>query len=369
MNTFLSAAALTFAAGASLLHANDEARVRNLENRVTCLENSQNGCCVVNPPARPYAPDCWGFYVSIDPLLWQAHMSGVPIAIETHDSTSLFGVCRNKVRNLDFDFDWGVRLGLGINTNHDAWDLLFQWTHWRTDGKRNFSPSRNGAAFPIQGTPAQTLFQYSKKVESKWDLDYDLLDLENGRAFYVSKCMTLRPFGGLRSAWIKQSLNVDYKDIPVDVQDPISPNNQHSVEKSDRFWGIGIRGGLDIQWGLFYDFSFFTNQAASLLYGYHSVCQDEFASLNCGPQSPLFSVEDFHHVGALILEMQIGMRYDWISCDQCYHVGIDFGWEQHYHPNQNQLLLFTDDVMTGKFVVNQGDLGIQGWFLSVRVDF
>lgn len=355
--------------GASLGFSADEARIRNLENRVTSIECSQNSCCMVNPPARPYPADCWGFYVSIDPLIWQAHMNGLPVAIETKDGTSLFNGNRNKVKKLDFDWDWGFRLGLGFNLSHDGWDLLLEWTRWRTDARRNFSAGANEVIYPVQGHPARTFSQFGGRLESDWDLDYDLLDFVLGREFFVSHCLTMRPFGGLRTAWIEQKWDVELSEIPPNVQNPISPNTRHDVEKRDRFWGIGIRGGVDMQWGVGWDFSLFSNFAGNLLYAYHSVKQDEFASEDDGPKSALFRIENFYHVGTSIFDAQIGVRYDWRSCDDCYHLGLDLGWEHHFHHGQNQFMLFVDEAMDGKFVANQGDLGVQGYFFKIRFDF
>ena len=355
---------------ATLLHAEDDSKIRNLENRIACLESIEDTCCVINPSARPYSPDCcWGFFVNVDPVIWQARMSGLNIGIQTKDSTSLFSGNRNQVRTMRFDWNWGFRLGLGLNSSHDDWDVLLQWTYWRTCGRGNFSVGQDEAIYPIQGHPARTFSQFCRKMESDWKMRYDLLDLDVGRKFYVSHCLSLRPFGGLRSAWIKQDLDIAYKEIPPNVQNPISPNTQHDVDKSDRFYGIGIRGGLDLQWNLCYGFSIFTNPAASVLYSYHSVKQDEFASGDGCEKTPLFSIQNFYHLGNVIFDEQIGLRFDWTSCNCCYHIGLDLGWELHFHHGQNQFMVFTDSAMDGKFVSNQGDLNVQGYFLKVRFDF
>ncbi|NGX47446.1 MAG: hypothetical protein K1000chlam3_00820 [Chlamydiae bacterium] len=339
----------------------DESRMRNIENRLTCLEDcGQNCCCLINPPARPYTPDCWGFYVNVDPLIWQAHVNGLGLVIQTNGSTDFFNTAgQSRVQNLNYDWDWGFRLGVGLNTTHDAWDILLQWTSWRTDAKRDFTAGPNQANFPHFGHPRELTEVSANSVVSKWVLRYNILDLEGAREFWVSKCVSLRPFGGLRSAWINQ------KEFNIDLKDPSIPIfESYSIQQSDRFWGIGIRTGLDMQWGIACGFSLFNNFAGNLLYSYHSVKHKEK-----GDDENLFDVENFYHLGSAIFDMQLGIRYDWISCDCCYHVGLDLGWEHHWHPGQNQFLLFVDDAMAGKYVANQGDLGIQGYFLKVRFDF
>jgi hypothetical protein len=247
-------------------------------------------------------------------------------------------------------------LGLGVNTTHDAWDLLLQWTHWSTDASRDIAHNTNFSHF---GHPEELGGLSAERIESSWKLSYDLLDLECARPFWVSSCIALRPFGGLRAAWI------DQREFDIDLENLSPPLFSHyRIQQSDRFFGIGIRSGLDIQWGVGWGFSFFNNFSANLLYSFHSVKHKEK-----GNDELLFNVEDFFHVGSAIYDMQIGLRYDWIAEGCCWHLGVDLGWELHLFPGQNQFLLFVDDAMPAKFVSNQGDLGVQGYFLKLRYDF
>ncbi len=354
-------------ASSTLLLADDEARMRNLENRLTSLECSQDRCCVINPPARPYPAECWGFYVTVDPLIWQAHVGGLPLATQTSGSTNFFNnVGSSRVKNLKFDWDWGFRIGLGVNTTHDAWDVLLQWTYWNPDGRRNFRSSSDSTNFPHVGHPARTFNQTAGQVDGDWKMHYNVLDLENGREFYVSKFLSLRPHAGFRTLWIEQDYDVAYTELSP-TTNPVLPTNRHDIDQNDRFWGLGIRGGIDTQWGVCWGWSLFSNYAGSLLYSYHKVHHREKG--DPVDANTTLRVDDFHHVGSAIFDMQIGVRWDWLSCDCCYHLGLDLGWEHHWHPGQNQFLFFVDDGMDGKFVTNQGDLGIQGFFFRARFDF
>lgn len=359
-----SLATFSLVAGSSLLNASEEARLRNIENRVTSLESSQNNCCMVNPSARPFSSDCWGLYVTVDPLLWQAHVNGLGVGILVEGST-LIGPDKSFVKNLDFNWDWGFRVGLGLNTAHDGWDVLLQWTRWHTAAHRNFTAGDEETIFPTQTHPARTFNEQDGSISSKWNLHLNLLDLENGREFFVSRYLTLRPHGGLRTGWLKQHLHVEQKEV---FSSPIPPITQHHLKGEVDYWGIGIRGGVDVQWGFGCGWSLFSNYAGSLLYNYYNVKYHETA-LNGDDVTELLNTKNFYHAGTAIVDMQIGVSYDWISCDECYHLGLDLGWEHHFFPGQNQFINFADDGMDGKFYINQGDLAIQGYFLKVRFDF
>lgn len=292
--------------------------------------------CCINPPARCLPADCSGILVFVDPLLWKGQIGGAGIAITTEGDT-LFDGKKSQVSNLDFSLDWGVRIGLGYNTSYDGWETLLIWTHFQTEAKRSV-----GVNYPIWGQPAQSTSFIALDGKGKWKLSYNTLDLENARSFYVGNCFILRPHGGLRSAWINQK---EY-DISYTFGEQI-------ISMRDRSWGIGIRGGLDMQWVFGCGFSLFSNYAGSLLYSYHSVKNT--------------TIFNFYHIGNAIFDAQIGLSYNTTICNSC--LNLDIGWENHWLPNQNQFMLFVDDAMPGKFVQNQGDLGITGLFFRIRYDF
>ncbi len=332
---------------------------------ISCISAEPHSCAspcsAITPPARPYPAECWGFYFNVDPLIWQAHVNGTGIAIKADQFNSKG---KSQVQNLNFVWDWGVRLGLGLNTTHDAWDILLQWTRWKTNASKNTSATKDDALFPRIQHPNSNLNPAAQNIRSKWDMNYNILDLENGREFYVSNYLSLRPFAGLRSAWVDQDWDVRNSGLGAFGSEL---DNFHDVFQSNRFWGIGIRGGLNTQWGFCGGWSLFSNYSASLLYGYYSIKHLEKG--DPGDPLPPFKANSFYHVGTSIIDMQLGLRFDWISCDCCYHIGFDLGWEHHWHPGQNQFLLFVDDTMEAKYVANQGDLGIQGFFLKARFDF
>lgn len=373
--TLFPVATLSLFMGSCLLNAADEAQMRNLENRVCALETSQNCCCVVNPPARPFNSDCWGLYVTVDPLLWQGHVNGLGLAIETNGGTALISPTgvggQARVQNLNFNWDWGFRAGLGFNSSHDAWDMLVQWTRWYSSAHKTVSVGENQALYQSRTHPLSVENGLSHSVKGKLDLALNMVDLENGRQFYVSRCLTLRPHAGLRSVWFKQTLDVDYNSV---APSPFAPAGttvlpQQELDASCRYWGIGIRGGVDIQWTICGSWSIFSNYASSLMYNYYATAHKEEAVNSSGGKTVILNVGDFYHTGTMINDMQIGLRYDWIACDECYHVGLDLGWELHYFPGQNEFINFTDDGAQGHFATNQGDFSTQGYFLKVRFDF
>ncbi|NGX46170.1 MAG: hypothetical protein K940chlam2_01355 [Chlamydiae bacterium] len=354
----------------AFLNADDDSNVRNLENRVTALESRKDSCCMVNPSARPFAKDCWGFYVSVDPLLWQGHMNGTGYGIRTANGPSFFNdIGAAQVINPDFDWDWGFRLALGLNLAHDGWDSMLQWTRWTSSSSRSRTPEDNTRIFPTMGHPARTFGANVAIGAARNNLDIclNMLDWETGREFYVSQYLTIRPHGGLRTAWLQfDDFDVSYSGLD---NNPLTPDTKREIEMEQRYWGLGIRMGLDLQWGFGCGFSAFTNWATAVLHSYMKVDHQEKTVDANGNKEQYQRTKDFYHFGSQINDMQIGLRWDWLSCDECYHFGIEAGWENHLFPSQNQFLRWADDGMDGKFFSNQGDFATQGWFAKVRFDF
>lgn len=362
-------AALSLIAGSSLVNAadyGDDARMRNMENRMTALESSNNCCAMVNPPARPFAKDCWGFYVAVDPFVWQAHENGLPVAIQTGGTSFFNSSGENKVKDLNFDWSFGFRLAAGMNFDYDGWDSVLTWTRWHTSASKHPVAGQNQVILPTQGSPASTFAMTAASAKGRWKLHLNMLDWDLAREFYVSKHLTLRPYIGLKSAWINQKFTTRYNSLSTN---PLVPGTNRKIKAKNDYWGIGPRGGIDTLWDLGCGWGLFGNYSASLMYGFFKTDFDEYTISSTGVSSIIERTDDFYHVGRAITDMQLGIRYDWIACDECYHFGVEAGWEHHMFWGQNTFMYFVDNSMAGAFVSNKGDLTTQGYFVRLRFDF
>lgn len=388
-----------------------DATFRNWENRLHILE-CNNDPCRIFPSARPVQNCGWGAYVIIDPLWLRAQENGLEFVAVTqnHDQIPpippvgpipvllnyIFG--NSRLKGPHFQNDWGFRVGLGVNLPHDEWDLSLFWTRFRTDAHKHVKAdattfltptSLNGqtAAFsptasPVLLTPANQSQGLLNEAFSFWRLHLNALDLELGRAFYLSKWLKIKPFAGLRSAWIDQRNKLKYLNL-LPVSDPTITNAFHT--KKCNYWGIGLIGGINTEWGVGCGWSIFANGSASLLYGYFNVSAREeyngFYSLGPGSTIPFdikfFNAHDFYHLNRFITDLSTGLRYDIDFCN--YHLGFQIGWETHQFFGQNQFIQFVGMPKSGlfssatslpaEFVANQGDLSLQGLSAQIEFDF
>jgi hypothetical protein len=129
----------------------ENAQLKNLENRVTALEEKKSRREIINPTGRPHIKDGVDWFLTADFLYWKATETGLPYAMHSENTTTFMNdgaggpTPKNRVDNPSFKWRPGARAGVGYNMAHDEWDLYFCWTWFQND----LSTSVNGTIFPI----------------------------------------------------------------------------------------------------------------------------------------------------------------------------------------------------------------------------
>ena len=357
-----------------LSSADEETNTRNLHSRVSALELRKGG--LLNPPARPIVED-FDFNFFGDLLIWQAHENGLPIANKnkaTNFSTfpGFANLQDSSVKHLDFKYDVGFRLGIDVDTVYDGWDVSLTWLRLTADaqqralttGNKELFASRlspQAAPFAVGGTNPIPIPVYSNS-HAHWKAFLNQLDWDLGREFFVSKHLTLRPHFGLRTTWIRQKLNTDYSNGITLAGFPVMPDTE--VREKNKWWGLGVEGGLDTKWCLGSGFSLFGNLAAAIEYGFQKVrTKQEVEGL---ASEDFENNKDSYRISRPILDLQLGLQWDHQCCDGICHFGFHGGWEHHIYFSQNQ---FHTEQALGQFVANQGDLTYQGWTFGAHLAF
>jgi hypothetical protein len=343
----------------------DNAQMRNLENRMNALEQRKGASGMINPPGRPQVRDGADLFLFGDLFYWNAHENGLPVAVINEGSDVNLSDADAKVIHSDWDF--GFRLGVGYNLPHDGWDVNLTWLRFHTHGHKRVHADSDEFIFPTRAHAGDLINTVCDKSHSHWKLHLNQLDLDLGREFFVSKWVTLRPHFGLRTDWIYQKWDTDYRNFTG-----IATPNEIEAEYKDNWWGMGLEAGLDTQWGLGGGWSLFGNMTGAILYGFHDMNYEDEVS---PPQDYTnskgkFADVDFsYRVSHPVLDLMMGLRYDCMFSDDRFHFGIEAGWEHHIYFSQNQFPVFVDDASLGDFVTNQGDLTFQGWTIAARFDF
>lgn len=356
------ALAISLVALTSFANAVDDMQMRNIENRVSALEQRRGANGMINPPARPVVKDGVDLWIQAEALYMHATEDGMDFAIENNSAVAYQS---GRVKNAHYDWDWGFRLGLGYNMAHDGWDLLLNWTWFHSHEHHDEEAGTGEFLFGTRSDPGPTgqgNFQ-ATEADEHHHLHLNLLDLEMGREFFVSKWLTVRPHVGLRAGWIHRNFEVEYEGGTT------LGTNELEDEFHNRYRGIGLRSGFDTQWGLGSGWSIFGQMAFSLLYGRHHLHAEEELEAITGAETPQENVRSRYTMVRTMADFALGLRWDHLFYDDRYRIRLQLGWEEHVLFGFNRDIDFVDDVVRGKFTSNRGDLAFSGVSLQARFDF
>lgn len=288
--------------------------------------------------------DAAPYFVQVDALYFQAQENGVHYATKNE-----------RVLNPDFKYRFGGRIEVGIDLHHDCWQLMLQFLHYHA---RTRQVKSGGQFFPTWTHPSMAPSGFVDSVYNMWRLHMGLGDINLTRPFFVSDCLEVSPYFGLRYSEIRQKLRIYYQG------GTLFPGTEDVIFMKNKFWGVGPMGGIEALWSFNSWLGIFSRGACSLTFGKLYVHQDEGVS-ETNPQLTFF---DQYNQARCILDMAIGL--DFRFCTECCVTFYGrIGWEIYLLFGQNQLARFLSNEGLGKFVTNQGDLSIQGLSLGLGISF
>ena len=374
--------------------------------RCYCLGPDNYG---VNAPARPRT--CNGDWViTLAGFYWNSHQDGMEYAIENNvanpgpnpdDTTGVPAILAlnrltdAKYKNPDFDWDWGFKAGIGYNTTCDGWDFGVVWTWYR--GKAfdhvEAEPDDNRVLLPLWSAyaPLQGHVLYATDIENHWKINMNLIDIELGREYWTSKYLTLRPFVGVRVAYLNQDYCIEHKggswSANTSIVGPgitqLAWNNEVQLEND--FKGAGLRAGLDTLWNLGCGWGIYGNFALSIIYGHFHFEVDETNRRATDPHEKAKIADACNGFRASrgATDLALGVQWHGMFCQCQYGFTAMLGWEHHLFFDQNQLwrvVRIGDTFITtptttvnnlgeNVFHERRGDLDFQGWTLTIKFEF
>ena len=132
---------------------------------------------------------------------------------------------RLKVKDTEFEYKPGFRVGVGYSFTSANWDIQLAWTslHEKISSKVT---DPDGGVFPLT-FPTSILFgfvnrdpadfDFGTEAKSHWKLQFDTVDLEVGKTFCFCETVGLRPFLGLKIASIRQKQYNQYLGFTSDT--------------------------------------------------------------------------------------------------------------------------------------------------------
>jgi hypothetical protein len=314
----------------------------------------------VNPSSRFQVDNGWNIFLDGQFLWWVAKEDGLYYAQNGYSGEETTAVPPGETINFDGKLEkvhphWhpGFRFGMGGNMSYDEWDIFLYWTWFRSHAHN----SRKGLLLVLWGHPDADSAQGATYASGNWRLHYNVLDLELGRAFWVGKHLSLRPFFGGRGAWIDQHFKIKY-DFTT------SPETDGRVKAQSDFEGGGVRAGFETRFALLNGWSFYGIASAAMLYGYYDC--DFYGKWE---SVKIARPKDTYHQAASTAQLALGVRWDGYTHNDRYHFGLYADWEQNIWFGINKMNHFFSRYSEGNLQQMNGDLTLQGGTFGIRFDF
>ena len=382
--------------------------------------NVQSGC---TPCCKPEFKKCidqdcyarqfydlqcdFGVFIDVEFLYWYANESDLTYAYKNvkediSTSSSDRFLLPTKVFAMGSEWDPGVRVGVGYNFACDGWDTYLSWTYMHnTREERQSVPKFTTNQFDLLGDGTEVLmspwvYNYPRidafdeapifnKSFASWEMSYNVVDLELGRKYWISKCFNLRPYAGIRGGTLEVEFDVNnIGDYAISegiglVHDLFKSN----VSFRNNNWGVGFLTGFQPTWYFTRCFALYGNASLALLWGVDDVKRKE--TINVVPtisattttRVVLSTISTSSKTDGMqsMIDLAIGLRFENAYCSDRYRFTVDAGWEHHqwnsaihrfyfYRIHKGNQTIFFETTASGVY-----DLSLGGFVLRTRLDF
>lgn len=293
-------------------------------------------------------------YIEVDFIYWKVREEGLNY---TRTGVGPNQTSSGKLYEVAPDGEPGFRAALGLNLAHDGWDLLLRYTWIYASEKES---ERQTDPLWISELPG-FLFTGLDRATAQWNLHTNVLDLEWGRNYYISRFLTLRPFFGLKGYWNDQGFKIHYIGL-TDAQPRVSA--EQKIQMSQDTWGGGLRFGMNTAWYFAHHWSVFADMALSAAWSKFDIERRDREIIPSTNTDETVLYLDYDRYGMVpILELAAGLRWEMWFNDDSYHALIQAGWEEQmwWGFHRNYVLFNVSE--------NIGNLQYQGLTLRFRFDF
>lgn len=329
-------------------------------------ETVNNG--LPNPSAQ-FRPNSNTVDIFADLLVWKAEESGSENWAEVITSSGSRETA--VLRDVRFRWNAGFRVGLGYEMSHDQWDTQFYYTWFHTTGKDHVSSSPGTVYssfignFYVDNPDGHGISGIAYQHASmRWTIRFNIFDWELGRAFWISKALSLRPFVGLKGGWIHQSMHTHWKNPNLSLPQyaGAEPFSTATENLKNNFWGLGPSGGCNTKWNVYagqqHSFSLLGDLSGAIMYGHWT-----FADRYKNDIGQVVSIKLSHiNSGAMMLRTFLGFGWDANFREDRYHFSAKLGYEMQFWLDQLQFYTFD----TGRL---NNELTLQGGTLELCFDF
>ena len=309
------------------------------------------------------------FWVGVDLIYAKAREKSLVLTNHKCDLFTTDDFTKSAPLHPHFDWDFGYRIGMGYlfpPHMHHALDISMEWMHYHTRAEQHELANETAniqGMFPIWSLSDDILRgDYVTRADLNWGLTINMLDLALNYSLHYKKRIEMKSFVGLRSGWIKQRMDIDYKGgiFLLDLlASGVSLVGTDTIAMKNNFWGLGPIVGVCPRYILCHGIRLYVDTAISGLCGYYSLHQKETYLEKTRFYSSRHPVQ-FRWIG----DLGAGAYWKTFLYKTTYPVVVKLGWEYHIFFNQMKL---QGDAFG--LVSDNRNLELQGVTLSTSLDF
>ena len=273
------------------------------------------------------------------------------------------------VNDISFQWDWGFKVGVGYNFEHDGWDANAQYTYFDTSASTSSNPGSNSYTVPLvgwaalpEGVGGDEFFVYSDNATGLSDLEFDVVDLMLGRNYFMSKYLSMKPSFGLKATWIKFNKEARFTGGSSNENSPELGFNLGDatiyVKDRSNYWGMGPATGVDTNWYLGCGFSIYGNASGSLLFGRYQVWHRESSTITDRSDKTI-DLDANVHAFVPVVDLNLGLAYGTYVANKEQYVEFSLGYECTYYWNATQCLDVDQTDVLFSVKRDPQDIGVQ----------
>jgi hypothetical protein len=345
----------------------------DMDTRVTQLEQqlaqvrTENAMGTYGSKVGSAQPDVVGgndFFVELNVTYEQTRFGGSEYCYSDADNSSATPI-DGTLRDVKPKWQFGVEAAVGIITGLDDWEVLAQYSYLGASGSSSIGAGLNGVIVPLRADQNLTLpagvlgaaFTRCTQAQASSSWQYNVLSAEFAKAFFLSRTLSLRPYGGLSTTWMELKEKVSYSGGAQ------LGNNSVYSKDVNQYWGLGPIFGLGSKLHLGAGFSFYSDMATTFFYGNVDVTHKEYYSN--APTVGVISLNGDLHRFVPQLEAGLGLTYETYLNDNKDHLEVSLGYDLTYIFRLNQMLSSQDGIISRY----SEDVTMEGVKLSLRWDF
>lgn len=229
----------------------------------------------------------------------------------------------------------------------------------------------------IPNESANQFFLASTKIR----LDFMHANGELGLTAFSENPFSIRLFGGVQYANLKQKIEVSYQD-PTETSTLNSQLPTTFVSQLAKFNGIGPRFGFNGVWDIYCGLNFFGDFAVNLLFAEKKgrfFQETDVATLISPAESNFQAQEEFCHSQQFIpnLDIRLGLGFQF-NLFRRLSIGIEGGYRALHYFDALQLYQITSssfsssdtpNFLQSKMSIQSEDYSLAGWFVGGNLQF